>query len=672
MNPNRFLAELKRRNVYRVAFAYAVVAWLLIQAGSILFPTFEAPAWVLRVFIAAIAAGFPIALIFAWAFELTPEGLKRSEEVPAEQSIARKTGRRLVVVAIAVAFLAGGLLVYRLTRENTATLDRNKRVSVTAQPTKSIAVLPFASLSEDKANAYFADGIQDEILTRLSKIADLKVISRTSTQQYQSKPGNLSEIAKQLGVAHILEGSVQKAGESVRVNVQLIRAEGDSHLWAETYDRKLTDIFAVESEVAQRIAASLEAKLTGREREAVSSVSTKVPAAYDAYLRGIALRNSQSLDDQQRLIDLCRQAVALDPNFAAAWAEIALAEGLKYLQGERDEARRARTEEAAKNALRLDPDHGSGHTAMGMYLYYCLQEYDQALGELQLAREQAPNDPLNQQAIGLVKRRQGKLEESVELQLQSAQRDPLNQDIWVNLGWSYRGMRKFAEAHAMFDRALAIAPKDESIIGRRAEVYLAEGDLATTVSLVQHLSPPVTDRAYFGLIGVLECQRKLDEAIAKITADLAAAPSLPPALMATLHVSLGRLQVSAGRREQALPLLLQADAELDAIKSSGGPNLFGLRMELHAYLGRRGDVEREAAEHIAGSAKDRWQGPQAEINVARAFAILGDRDRVFPMLERLLVLPSSDSLTPAYLRYDPVWDPVRADPRFQKLAGSNR
>jgi TolB-like protein len=217
-------------------------------------------------------------------------------------------------------------------------------------PEKSIAVLPFASLSEDKANAYFADGIQDEILTRLSKITELKVISRTSTQQYQSKPGNVAEIAKQLSVAHILEGSVQKSGDSVRVNVQLIKAEGDSHLWAETYDRKLTDIFAVETEVAQRIADSLAAKLTGHEKEAINYVGTKIPAAYDAYLRGIALRNSQSPQDQARLIEYCRQAVALDPNFAAAWVDLAFAEGLKYSSGYRTEAQRLLVKEAAENA----------------------------------------------------------------------------------------------------------------------------------------------------------------------------------------------------------------------------------------------------------------------------------------------------------------------------------
>ncbi|MBA3385517.1 MAG: adenylyl cyclase, partial [Chthoniobacterales bacterium] len=317
MSPKRFFAELKRRNVYRVAVAYGIVGWLVMQVAATVVPALQLPGAVTSVVVLLTMLGFPIALVLAWAFELTPEGMKRTEEVIPNESIARRTGRKVTALIVIAAVVAGALLAFQFLRTKSSRAIVQKSVSPTPAPGviphKSIAVLPFASLSEDKANEYFANGIQDEILTRLSKIAELKVISRTSTQQYQSKPQNVSEIAKQLGVAHILEGSVQKAGESVRVNVQLIKAEGDSHLWAETFDRKLTDIFAVESEVAERIASSLEAKLTGREKEAVNYVGTKIPAAYDAYLRGIALRNTQSREDQDRLIQFCRQAVALDP-----------------------------------------------------------------------------------------------------------------------------------------------------------------------------------------------------------------------------------------------------------------------------------------------------------------------------------------------------------------------
>lgn len=665
---NSFFTELKRRNVYKVAVAYAVVGWLLVQVATQTFPFFDIPNWAVRLVILLVGIGFPIALIIAWAFELTPSGLKRTG--PNETITTPSSGRTWIYVVLAGFLLSVGLFFlarYTTSRTGLGRLGEPHLIG------KSIAVLPFASLSEDKANAYFADGIQDEILTRLSKISELKVISRTSTQQYQSKPGNLAEIATQLGVAHILEGSVQKSGDSVRVNVQLIKAEGDSHLWAETYDRKLTDIFAVETEVAQRIANSLAAKLTGREKEAINHVGTKIPAAYDAYLRGIALRNSQSRQDQEQLIKYCRQAVALDPNFAAAWADIAFAEGLRYLQGIQSNAQQELVREAAENALRLDPDHGDGHAAMGIYIYYCLQDYDQALVELEKAREQAPNQSLTILAIGLVKRRQGKLDESLELLLQAAQIDPLNQDIWMNLAWSYRGMRRFADTHAMIDRALAIAPGDHTIIGRKIEAYLAEGDLTAASDLVESLAPEgLADDGYYSAIQLLIFQRNFEDAITKLTTDLAQGESLPAFLVAAGQETLGALLVAAGRKDQAQSFLSKAEAELLAIRNQGNfnPEVRGTLLEIHALLGRRDEVEREAAQHIAAGAKDRWKGPLAEADVARAYSLLGERNQALSILERLLVQPSLDSLTPALLRLDPVWDPIRDDPQFKKLAGS--
>src|SRR6266852_2527462 len=273
MKTDNFFSELKRRNVYKVAVAYAVVAWLLIQASSIFLPAFDAPPWVMKIFIILIIFGFPVALIFSWAFQITPEGIKLESEIEPTKSIARRTGRKIVAVTIALAVVAAGLFVFQFVRAR----------STSTVPEKSIAVLPFENRSEDKANAYFADGIQDEILTRLSKISDLKVISRTSTQHYKSAPENLPEIARQLGVAHIVEGSVQKSGEAVRVNVQLIKAANDSHLWADTFDRKLTDIFSVETEVAKTIADQLRAKLTGHEEQVIAAKPTDNPEAYDAY-----------------------------------------------------------------------------------------------------------------------------------------------------------------------------------------------------------------------------------------------------------------------------------------------------------------------------------------------------------------------------------------------------
>ena len=399
MTHRNFFSELKRRNVYKVAVAYAVVAWLLIQLASILFPAFEAPAWVMKVFIALVALGFPIALILAWAFELTPEGLKRTEEVPSGESIARSTGRKLDFAIIGVLALAVALLLFDRFRSKPQRSD-------SGEIQKSIAVLPFENLSRDPDNAYFATGVQDEILTRLAKVSDLKVISRTSTQQDQSRPGNLKEIAQQLGVAHILEGSVQRAADSVRVNVQLIKADTDAHLWAETYDGKLSEIFKVQSDIALRIASALEAKLTGRERNEIGAVPTKNEAAYEAYLRGLALDSAQTGEETEESRASLRRAVELDPNFALAWAALTKRESFRYFS-KRTQEQLTRAQQAMEMALKLAPDASESHVAAASFYYYCPQDFDRALEWLTKARERAPNNAAALMLSGLVKRRQG-------------------------------------------------------------------------------------------------------------------------------------------------------------------------------------------------------------------------------------------------------------------------
>src|SRR5450432_1860209 len=371
MKNSNFFTELKRRNVIRMAGLYLVGAWLLVQVAGTVLPMFGAPDWLPRSIVILLAIGFIPALIFSWVFELTPEGLKRDAEVAPEQSIAPQTALRMdrmiiVVLVLALAYFGFDKFVLAPRREAAlvAATAQSRAASMPNEPrpaanAKSIAVLPFENLSEDKANAYFAIGIQEEILTRLAKIADLKVISRTSTQQYQSKPGNLSEIAKQLGVANILEGSVQKAADQVRVNVQLIQAASDSHLWADTYDRKLIDIFGVESEVAKAIAESLQAKLTGGEQRALAVKPTNNAEAYDAYLRGLAFeaRLSSSPDDLEKAIGFYYQSVQLDPAFALAWARLSRANAQAYFLGlDTTPARRDATERALNTAQKLRPN----------------------------------------------------------------------------------------------------------------------------------------------------------------------------------------------------------------------------------------------------------------------------------------------------------------------------
>src|SRR5688500_3677957 len=327
----RFFAELKRRNVYRVAVAYAVVAWLLIQIATQVFPFFEIPNWAVRLVVLLLALGFPIALILAWAFELTPEGIQLTTGARPEGAPRRRMRRPLFWSLIGFCAVSASLLSFHLLRP--APVLSVKEPAQTPGR-RSVAVLPFENLSEDKANAYFADGIQDEIITRLAKIGDLKVISRTSTHAYRIKSEKLSEIARQLGVGHIVEGSVQKIGDRVRINVQLIEAQTDEHLWAELYDRNLTDIFAVQSEVATAIARSLQAKLTGREQAAVTAKHTDNLAAYDAYLRGIDFgsRPGQTPADLKQAIALFEEAVRLDPTFAQAWAALVRENAALYFQ----------------------------------------------------------------------------------------------------------------------------------------------------------------------------------------------------------------------------------------------------------------------------------------------------------------------------------------------------
>jgi TolB-like protein/ketosteroid isomerase-like protein len=668
MNPRNFFAELKRRNVSKVAIVYAVVAWLLIQAASIVFPTFEAPAWVMKVVIVLVVLGFPVALILAWAVELTPEGMKRTENVRPDEFIPQWSGRKFAALIVSVAVIAAGLLLFQLFRSKP--VSPAGAASAPGVPEKSIAVLPFESLSEDKSNAYFADGIQDEILARLSKIADLKVISRTSTQKYKSAPNNLREIAQQLGVTNVLEGSVQKASNQVRVTVQLINALNDSHLWAETYDRKLVDMFEVESDIAQKIAGSLEAKLTGREKTAMTAAGTKNPEAYDAYLHALAHQHGQAPEDQRNFVEYSQRAVALDPHYPEAWSLLAEAEAQLYFFPEHTEAQLARARTAAETALRIAPDLADAHKAMGLFYYYCLQDFDRALAELSVARERAPNDANVLLSIGLVQRRQGKLDDAIAIQLQASKLDPLNQDIWANTGRSYRGIRKFDDARAMFDRALTISPNDSGITAEKAETYLAQGDLDTTWRMLNGIKLSPLEAGFGTYLSALVYRRQFDDAIALISSAMADEQHLTPVFSAVGHHALGNLYLAKGDQAKAHSLLSQAESELKDLRAKGDTGLFldDALIEVEARLGHRDEVQREADAMFAKTEKDKWRFPRSEEVVARAYAGLGDIDRAIPLLERALVEPCSEALTPAFLQFDPFWDPLRNDPRFQKLA----
>src|SRR5438552_3444508 len=584
MDTKKFFGELKRRNVYKVAIAYAIVAWLLIQIATQVFPFFEIPTWAVRLVVLLIIIGFPIAIVLAWAFEVTPEGIKRAEDV----DLTRKRTRRGAWIYVAVVGAAMSISLFFVGRYTA----REKKESSSSE--KSIAVLPFESLSEDKANAYFADGIQDEILARLSKIADLKVISRTSTQKYKSAPANLREVAQQLGVANILEGSVQKAGDQVRITVQLINALKDDHLWADTYDRKMIDIFGVESDVAQKIAASLEAKLTGREKQEVAVVGTKNPEAYDAYLRALALRGGQQLKDLFKTREFLQHAVDLDPNYVQAWAFLGATDSLIYFFPDSSAERKEKARTSVETALRLGPDLADAHNAMGTYKYYCLQDYDGALAEFGIALEHAPNDSTALFFKSLVLRRQGKFDDSIRIMKQAAVLDPLNEDIQINLGSTYRGLRRFDEARAAFDQVFTIAPDDIQRRYLKAETYLAQGDVDKAWESVKGIKISPLDPSFGTYLDLLAVQRKIDEMITALS-PLAEDSNIPPLFRAATHAGLANLHLAKGDRAAALPLRAQAEQEIKPFLSQERfPFLaYALFVQMEARFGDRDAVERD-------------------------------------------------------------------------------
>jgi TolB-like protein/Tfp pilus assembly protein PilF len=452
-----FFAELKRRNVYKVAIAYAVVAWLLIQAASIFFPAFDAPPWVMKIFIIVIIFGFPVAVIFSWAFDITPEGIKLESEIEQSKSITRRTGRKVVAVTSALAVVAAGLLVYQLVRSKAPVTPRQSEAA-TVTPNKSIAVLPFDNLSRDPDNAYFCEGVQDEILTRLAKVADLKVISRTSTQHFKSAPENLPQIAKQLGVMHVVEGSVQKAGDQVRVNVQLINALNDAHLWGETYDRKLTDIFAVESEIAKTIAESLQAKLTRSEQSSIAKAPTANPEAYELYLKGRFFWNKRSGVDLRKAIDYFNQAIAKDPNYALAYA--GLADSYMLLPnygGASAQESIAPARAAVTKALELDDSLAEAHASFGLLDTLELQ-LERAVSDFERAIELKPNYATAHHWLMLGQLSLGRFDPAITEAKRAIELDPLSLIINADYSWAYACAHRFDEAEKQARKTLEIDP----------------------------------------------------------------------------------------------------------------------------------------------------------------------------------------------------------------------
>jgi len=452
MNPKKFFAELKRRNVYKVAIAYGVVAWLLMQVASQIFPFFEIPNWAVRLVVLLLVIGFPVAVILAWAFELTPEGLKRTEFA---DELPKKSSRNRVWLYVIVTAGAISVSLFFLGRYTSSKQSEGAEL-----PAKSIAVLPFENLSHDPDNTYFADGIQEEILTRLAKVADLKVISRTSTQHFKSSPDNLPQIAKQLGVANILEGSVQKVADQVRVNVQLINATTDAQLWAESFDRQLTDIFRIESEIAKTIADTLQAKLTGSEKRALAAQPTENSEAHEFYLKGRYFWNKRTANDLKTATTYFQQAIDKDSNYALAYAGLADSYGLlpDFGAGSPQESYPpART--AATKAIKLDDTLAEAHTALAWVLLAYDLDFDGSTREFRRAIELNPNYAMAHHWFGngpLM--RSGRFDDAITECKRAVELDPLSLINNTDLGNTYSSARRYDEAIEQLRKTLEIDP----------------------------------------------------------------------------------------------------------------------------------------------------------------------------------------------------------------------
>jgi len=685
-NSGNFFAELKRRNVYKVAIAYAIVAWLLIQAASILFPTFEAPAWVMKVFVSAIILGFPVALIFAWAFEITPEGIKRAEDVSPNESITHHTGRKLIWMTVALAIIAAGLFAYQLLRSKppaTAASSTTLAPSgVAAIPEKSIAVLPFENLSDEKQNAFFTDGVQDEILTDLAKIADLKVISRSSVMQYKSGvPRNLREIGQVLGVAHLLEGSVQRAANRIRVNAQLIDARSDAHLWAQTYDRDLADVFAIQSEIAKAIADQLQAKLSPSEKTAIEQAPTADVTAFDLYSRAKNLLLSTSFSAVGRpsmlqAVDLLNQALARDPSFFLAQCQLAYThDQLYFIGGDHTAERLALAEAAVQAAFRLRPDAGEAHLARAENLYRGYLDYGGALAELEIARRTLPNDPHVFELTGYIARRQGKHEEGLRSLERALELDPRNFFTLQQIALSYVNLRRYSEEAAVLDRGLAINPNDVDTKAARGLVELDwkanTRPLHQAIDLIRAENPAgIRNVADTWLICTLAERdaRAAETALAALGDNTFGndAVRLTPAFGEGLVARMTKDEVKA---RTAFTIARAQQQTIVQAQPNYGPVLCVLGL-IDAGLGRKEDALREGrqAMEILPVTKDSINGAHMIEYFAVLAAWTGEKDLAFEQLAKVVQMPGT--LSYGQLKLLPYWDPLRGDPRFEKIVSS--
>jgi len=650
-----FFEELKRRKVYRVAAAYMIAAGGAIQLASAAFPAWELPNWALRLVIVVLLMGFPIALILAWAYDITAQGVRATPTLAVPGSHRRRNIIMLVVTGVIISAAAGFFLLPRVSAHKCD---------------KSIAVLPFENLSDEKENAYFADGIQDDVLTNLSKVGDLKVISRTSVMPYRGKRSNLREIGKALGVGAILEGSVRRIGNRVRVNVQLINADTDEHMWAEDYDRDLTDVFAIQTDLAQQIVRELQAKLSPMEKAQIERRPTENGEAYLAFMQGheIFYRPDKFRSNTEKAEQLFEEATKLDPNFAGAFAALARAHEWTYRDFDPTPARKEKARVAAETAIRLQPDLPEAHLAMGFYYYYCERDYQGALKEFAIAKLSLPNSPEVYMAIGAIERRQGKWKESTANLERAASLSP--KDAWVlqNLADNYYANKNFETAEKIFDRAIEAAPQSLGPRAEKANLAVAwKGDLSVMEKELTQMPAGVDPDGLvtFSRVQLLLLQRKFPDAIALVKQspqDVFHYDKPREFFEGAIYTFLNDKEKAVSAFKRARPIAEKALRESPSDASRHiilGMILAGLgEKELAIAEGKR-------AVELLPESEDALDGPKTTVALAQIYTWTGETDQALQILERSLSTPNG--VTIPFLRLDPMWDPLRSDPRFQAL-----
>jgi TolB-like protein/Tfp pilus assembly protein PilF len=650
-----FFEELQRRKVYRVAAAYIIAAGFIIQIGSAVFPAWELPNWTLRLVVVLLLMGFPIALILAWAYDVTPQGIRVT---PGAQR-----RRNLLMLIASGVIISAGAGFFLLPRASARKID------------KSIAVLPFQSLSEEKENAYFADGIQDDILTNLSKIGDLKVISRMSVMAYRGDAlRNAREIGKALGVATLLEGSVRRAGNRIRVNVQLIDANNDEHIWAEDYDRDLTDVFAIQTDLAQKIASALQAKLSPTEKARLDNRPTQNPDAYLLFVQAhdYANRTDMFHDASLKAEPLFEQAIKLDPNFALAFAGLSMVESWIYHSFDPTEGRRQKARLNADEALRLQPDLPEGHLALGFSYYYGDRNYERALAEFEIARQGLPNDAQAYMAIGAIQRRQGKWAESTANLEKAATLDPKGTNILINLASSHIALRNFETAKKILDRVMAIAPRSLEACGLKGFMaVLWKGDLSAAEKAFSS-APPENDVSgvmTWGRAWILTLERKFPDALELLEGfrgdtmfTTTTAPYPTAFAKGLIHLLQGDKTKARAEFEKAREISekLLREAPGDAARHAQHGRIL-------AALGQKQEAiaEGKRAVELLPESQDALDGPQCTSALAEIYACTGEFDEAFRLLDHLFAIPCN--LTVPMFKLDPAWDPLRKDPRYQAL-----